>query len=173
MVYSQENLGKDKFRRVFTENVESDELIWHRDREDRKVFVESGNDWMLQMDNELPQVLQEGQTYFIPKMIYHRVIKGSGDLKIIIDESVDKVRIPKAVKNEVKKGLFYTKKRVSHPLLEEFITKEDILKLKEYFLSKKTQTLKEDFKGQPEKDKDYIDWLLHGGSVCEKWVMKY
>ena len=86
MVYSQENISKYKFKRVFTENVDTEELVWHRDRCDREVFVEESNGWMLQMDEELPQVLQEGQTYFIPKMVYHRVIKGTGDLKILIEE---------------------------------------------------------------------------------------
>jgi hypothetical protein len=38
------------------------------------------------MDEELPQVLLEGQTYKIPKMVYHRIFKGTGDLKITISE---------------------------------------------------------------------------------------
>ena len=92
MVYEQENIGKYKFKRVFTENVDSEELVWHRDTSDRKVFIEQSNGWMLQMDEELPQVLQEGQTYIIPKMVYHRVIKGTGDLKITIDEGFNKFR---------------------------------------------------------------------------------
>jgi len=133
MVYEQENIGKYKFRRVFTENVETDELIWHRDREDRQVFVESGNDWMLQIDNELPQVLQEGQTYFIPKMTYHRVIKGTGDLKIIIDESSNYIRVPKTIKENAKKGVYYSKRegkvnRIALSLVENEYVSKDLLK---------------------------------------------
>jgi len=41
---------------------------------------------MLQMDEELPKALLEGRTYKIPKMVYHRIFKGSGDLKITILE---------------------------------------------------------------------------------------
>ena len=74
MIYEQENIGKFKFKRVFNENVDSNELTWHRDYNDRKVFVESSNGWMLQMDEELPKVLNEGQTYVIPKMVYHRIV---------------------------------------------------------------------------------------------------
>jgi len=168
MVYSQENIGQTKFRRVFTENVDSEELVWHRDREDREVFVESGNGWMLQMDNELPQVLQEGQTYFIPKETYHRVIKGSGDLKIVIDEGVNKVRVPKAVQKEVKRGLFYQKKNINHPLLEDYVSKNKIEELREYFNNKK-RILGE---GKLYENEQHIDYLLHGGESGEKWVRK-
>jgi hypothetical protein len=172
MVYEQENIGKFKFRRVFNENVDSEELVWHRDREDRKIFVESSNGWMLQMDNELPQVLQEGQSYIIPKLTYHRVIKGTGDLKIVIDEGFNKIKVPKAVQNEVKKGLFYMKKRTSHPLLETYVTLKDVEDLKKYFHTNKTKVLKEEHKGKPHNDPDYIDWLLHGGNKGEEWILK-
>ena len=39
-------------------------------------------DWMFQFDNELPFQM-EGK-FFIPMGVYHRVIKGSGDLKLKI-----------------------------------------------------------------------------------------
>jgi hypothetical protein len=86
MVYEQENISKYEFKRIFTEDVDSNELVWHRDLNTREVFIEQSNGWMLQMDEELPQVLQEGQTYTIPKMVYHRIFKGTGDLKITILE---------------------------------------------------------------------------------------
>lgn len=86
MVYEQENISKDKFKRTFTEDVDSEELVWHRDLNTREVFIEQSNGWMLQMDEELPQTLIEGQTYKIPKMVYHRIFKGTGDLKITIIE---------------------------------------------------------------------------------------
>ena len=31
MVYEQENISKYKFKRTFTEDVDSEELVWHRD----------------------------------------------------------------------------------------------------------------------------------------------
>ena len=88
MVYEQENISKYKFKRIFTEDVDSEELVWHRDLNTREVFIEQSNGWMLQMDEELPQVLIEGQTYKIPKMVYHRIFKGTGDLKITITEKL-------------------------------------------------------------------------------------
>jgi hypothetical protein len=36
------------------------------------------------MDNELPTPLIVGKKYFIPEGIYHRVIKGIGNLKVKI-----------------------------------------------------------------------------------------
>ena len=38
------------------------------------------------MDNELPVSLEVGKTYFIPKLFYHRLLKGTTDLKIRIEE---------------------------------------------------------------------------------------
>lgn len=71
--------------RVFSENTESDELKWHRDREDRLVTVLEGQGWEIQMDNELPKKLEVSQKYLIPEGVYHRIIKGQGDLKVSIE----------------------------------------------------------------------------------------
>ena len=174
MVYEQENIGKYKFRRVFTENVETDELIWHRDREDRKVFVESGNDWMLQIDNELPQVLQEGQTYFIPKMTYHRVIKGTGDLKIIIDESTNYIRVPKTIKENAKKGVYYSKRegkvnRIALSLVEnEYVSKDLLKEIKDILDGQKI--LSESIKKSDLKKSDFYSL---GGKNTYKWVLRH
>jgi hypothetical protein len=74
--------------RTFDENVDDDELKWHRDRKDRIVEILESNNWYLQMDNELPTKLIVGEKYYIPKGIYHRVIKGIGNLKVIINEII-------------------------------------------------------------------------------------
>lgn len=70
--------------REFKEGTDSEELIWHRDREDREVRVLNSNGWKLQLDNQLPVYLEEGKTYFIEKFLFHRVIKGKGDLVVEI-----------------------------------------------------------------------------------------
>ena len=56
------------------------EFKWHRDLEDRIVEPIGETDWMVQLENQLPQKL-EGRV-FIPMKMWHRVIKGSGDLRI-------------------------------------------------------------------------------------------
>ena len=71
-------------------DVEDKELIWHRDKLDRKIKVVSGVNWKLQMDNELPEVLKVGNEYNIPKMVYHRLHKGEGRLIIDIKEYEEK-----------------------------------------------------------------------------------
>jgi len=68
--------------REFSSDVDSSELIWHKDKEDRIVEVLQNSNWMFQMDNELPKLLKE--KLFIPKETYHRVIKGDGDLVVKI-----------------------------------------------------------------------------------------
>jgi hypothetical protein len=68
--------------REFSRNVDSSELIWHKDKEDRIVEVLQNSNWVFQMDNELPKLLKD--KLFIPKETYHRVIKGDGDLVVKI-----------------------------------------------------------------------------------------
>jgi hypothetical protein len=86
MIYSQKNISSNKFERVFSSDVPETELKWHRDKENRLVEVLKDTDWYFQMDNELPIPLKKGVKFEIPKETYHRVIKGTGDLKILIEE---------------------------------------------------------------------------------------
>jgi hypothetical protein len=72
--------------RLFKEDIESGELKWHFDQRDRKVKVVKSNGWSIQLDNKLPKVMNEGDTLFIPKGVYHRVIKGNGELIVKIKE---------------------------------------------------------------------------------------
>ena len=78
----EENIKNGIYERTFYQDVDNDELVWHRDREDREVQVIGETDWMFQFDDELPFQM-EGKI-FIPMGVYHRVIKGSGDLKLKI-----------------------------------------------------------------------------------------
>jgi quercetin dioxygenase-like cupin family protein len=83
--FSQENID-GKLLRTFSSNVDEEELKWHYDLCDREVLVLEGQDWELQIDNELPKKLKPSEKYFIPKGVYHRVIKGTGDLVVLIEE---------------------------------------------------------------------------------------
>lgn len=76
-----------KIIREFSEYVDTSELVWHRDRLDRCVTVRSGKGWLLQLENELPRELIEGNDYFVPRNTYHRIIKGSLKLVVEIKES--------------------------------------------------------------------------------------
>jgi len=81
--FDEVNEGTNKVR-VFSEQTNSDEFKWHRDREDRLITIIEGNGWGIQIDNELPKQLEVGKQYIIPEGVYHRVIKGNGNLKVSI-----------------------------------------------------------------------------------------
>ena len=74
----------DTILRKFKEDINEDELVWHRDRRDREVTIIGETDWMFQLEDEIPQQLKN--TIFIPKSTYHRLIKGTGELNILIQE---------------------------------------------------------------------------------------
>ena len=61
------------------------DYVWHMDSEDRYVYIEqTGEGWQFQFDDELPRVLKKGDKLFVPKMTFHRVIKGEEKLVIRI-----------------------------------------------------------------------------------------
>jgi hypothetical protein len=71
--------------REFNENIDPIELMWHRDDEHRTVEILGETDWKLQLDNQLPTSINE--QIFIEKHMWHRVIKGTGTLKLKIHKS--------------------------------------------------------------------------------------
>lgn len=74
----------DTILRTFKQDVDEHELVWHRDRKHRTVEVLNNTNWMVQLEDDIPQQLKE--TIFIPKNTYHRLIKGTGDLDLRILE---------------------------------------------------------------------------------------
>lgn len=82
--YIDSEITENSKIRVFNSDVDSGELHWHRDRETRLIEVIEGNGWELQLDNKLPVKMDVGCEYLIPEGIYHRTIKGNGNLKIKI-----------------------------------------------------------------------------------------
>ena len=70
--------------RLFDADVNSEELVWHRDKEDRKITVMEGEGWQFQFNGSLPFELTEGRKFSIPKDMYHRVIKGKTNLVLKI-----------------------------------------------------------------------------------------
>ena len=71
--------------REFNENIDPIELMWHRDNEQRLVEIIGKTDWKIQLDNQLPTSMNESIS--IPKQMYHRLIKGTGNLKLKIYKS--------------------------------------------------------------------------------------
>jgi len=81
-VIEQHGTGTKYMIRTFEESVDSNELVWHRDREHRLVHVLSGRGWKLQHDDALPIELNIGEDHYIPQMTFHRLIKGEGSLVV-------------------------------------------------------------------------------------------
>ena len=82
-----EVIEDDYIIREFSGDVNESELIWHRDKKTRRVTVLQSEGWKIQMDNNLPEELEKGNNYYIPKMEYHRLIKGKGNLLLQIKEN--------------------------------------------------------------------------------------
>ena len=72
--------------REFSQDTSSFEFVWHRDKEDRIVEAIGKTDWKFQLDNEVPTEINR---IFIPKETYHRLIKGTGNLKVRIKEVIN------------------------------------------------------------------------------------
>jgi len=68
--------------REFSENIDPIELLWHRDNEDRIVEIQGKTDWKFQLEDNLPTSINK--PIFIPRGMYHRIIKGTGSLTIKI-----------------------------------------------------------------------------------------
>lgn len=84
--YKETKISESTFIREFTQDTDSGEMVWHRDREDRIIESINTTDWLIQIDDELPKKI-EGEV-FIPMGVYHRLIKGTGDLKIKLQKLV-------------------------------------------------------------------------------------
>ena len=83
--YTQQ-INEGKIYRTFSPDVDSDELKWHQDLKDRKVTIIENGGWSFQMDNSMPNKLSNAQQFFIPKFVWHRVIRGEGKLIVEIEE---------------------------------------------------------------------------------------
>lgn len=70
-------------------STEVEEYVWHRDHEDREIAILEGEGWKFQFDNELPFNINKGDIFFVPKMVFHRIIPGSCKLKVKINEQID------------------------------------------------------------------------------------
>lgn len=76
-------LNSDLIVRKFSHDIDPTELMWHRDLKNRFVRAIEGSGWKIQLENTLPEEFTE---ITIPKLTWHRVIKGSGDLILEIKE---------------------------------------------------------------------------------------
>ena len=71
--------------REFCDNIDPIELLWHRDDEHRTIEIIGDTDWKIQLENQLPTSINN--PIYIPRHEWHRVIKGTGTLKLKIHKS--------------------------------------------------------------------------------------
>ena len=67
-------------------STDTSEYIWHRDLNSRKITILEGEGWQFQLDNEMPKQINSCDVIFVPKMAYHRLLRGHTNLKIWIEE---------------------------------------------------------------------------------------
>jgi hypothetical protein len=79
-----EKINNGFYIRTFLSDLNENELKWHFDEEDRIVICENDTDWLFQFDNELPITINKNEPIFIQKNIFHRIIKGTNNLKLKI-----------------------------------------------------------------------------------------
>ena len=83
--YTDLEVTDDYIIREFSENIDPIELMWHRDNEDRTIEIIGETDWKIQLDNSLPTSIND--RIFIPRHLWHRVIKGNKTLKLKIHKN--------------------------------------------------------------------------------------
>lgn len=78
--YIEIRIGSYSLR--YFRNKKPEDLFWHRDQEDRTIWLLYG-EVNLQYDNQIPQQLQILKSAFIPRMKFHRVISDLPFLMLI------------------------------------------------------------------------------------------
>jgi hypothetical protein len=82
--YEEIVLNKTQVERKFSSETPEEELVWHRDLEDRVLEILQPTDWKFQYDNRVPTTLSQGLMLYVSKNTYHRLIKGTTDLLVRI-----------------------------------------------------------------------------------------
>ena len=85
MIYSNVEIEEGIVLRTFDELINPVELKWHRDDEDRVVVATEESDWLIQLENKLPQALTT--PVFIQSGEWHRLIKGTNSITVKIVKS--------------------------------------------------------------------------------------
>jgi hypothetical protein len=80
--YSDTESTENLVIREFDQNLDPEELLWHRDQETRIVESLDTTDWQVQLENSLPVSLNN--KVVIPNLEWHRLIKGTGKLRVKI-----------------------------------------------------------------------------------------
>lgn len=83
--YIETRIREDLRIRTFSSRAESEDLIWHRDAENRILTVLEGTGWQLQFDGDLPVDLRPGDTHAIPREMWHRVKRSDSASSLTVE----------------------------------------------------------------------------------------
>ena len=78
-----ENVKYILVQRQFDKNLNSEELNWHMDKEDREIILVEGEGWYIQLENKVPQLIPKESFFKIPKETWHRIINKNGSNLLI------------------------------------------------------------------------------------------
>jgi hypothetical protein len=87
VIYRDAEIEEGSIIRTFDEMIDPIELQWHRDSEDRTIISLNETNWLIQLEDRLPQSLNA--PVFIKRENWHRLIKGDGELLIKIIKGLD------------------------------------------------------------------------------------
>lgn len=80
--FTESKLTNNTVERYFAKHTKDIELVWHRDSETRLISSLSETNWKIQLDDELPQIINK--EILIEEGRWHRLIKGDNDLLLKI-----------------------------------------------------------------------------------------
>jgi len=83
--FIETRIAEGRRLRTFSSRADSEELIWHRDAENRVLTVLEGRGWSLQLDGSLPVSLCAGDTHVIPREMWHRVTRSDGATSLTVE----------------------------------------------------------------------------------------
>ena len=148
--FEEIKLTENKVIRIFdAHNTTNSELIWHKDREDREVYIEQSKDWHLQLENQVPVKLEIGQTHIIPAYTWHRLLMGKDKLIVEISKKDPKVGTGKKPKGSSRR--LYTDENPKDTVRVKFSTVQDI----------RDTLSKASFKSKSHKRQSQIINLIH------------
>jgi len=80
--FLEKHIKGEEFIRTFSQDSDSEDMVWHRDLEDRVIEPIGLTNWMIQIENRIPEALLN--SIEIKSGVWHRLIKGSGELTLKI-----------------------------------------------------------------------------------------
>jgi len=83
--YYDLTVSENEWIRTF-ESPKPEDLVWHRDEQNRRVRVIEGHGWKFQYDNQIPVDIMPDSEFVVESMVYHRLIKGDDKLVLWITE---------------------------------------------------------------------------------------